>query len=428
MNDSSRLGALAALVSVVACGPPSPVPSTPVLRAPPEAAPRGPLSPRHVGAIQLLAIELPDPGAVIGAQYGGRLFATQRGVIRLTEGSRRRLSLLVAARAESALAGAGYRVRGPGIPTSDARTLEGVRFALSGRVSQLEVRAMGDVAPIQIETRAEIAWELLDIAAGASVWGGRTRGEVRLADNLEECVVEALAGAARSLAADSAFLVALGAERPRDLDYLTGAGLPERRIPSGDEPLEIGEEDRNPAPDTVPLARVRSGVVTLHAERQPDMIAILLTADGLAIAGSDAARPGRRVFARFESGVERPVRVIRRFSRSRLALVQVSCPDPCATVDWEPARLRGGAQVLIVGTPSPGVPGVTFGYGEVGGPWGLFNRGLRTLDAGMVLLGGEPVARASDGKVIGVVVTRSNVPAVLPLAEAFRALRIRAVS
>ncbi|HWO88709.1 MAG TPA: hypothetical protein VNL98_06130 [Gemmatimonadales bacterium] len=429
MSCKAVAGALALFASM-ACGRPgaiAPVPSA-SLAPQPAQAPRGPLSPRHVGAIQLLSVELPDPGTVIGGQYAGRQFATQRGSIRLTEGSRRRLSTLSVAVAESALAGAGFRVRGPGVPSSDAQPLQGVRFALSGRVSELEVRAVGDVAPIQIEARAEIAWELIDIVAGAAVWGARTRGHVSLSDSLELAVVRALGGAARSLAADTSFLMALGRERPRDLDYLMGSGLPERRIPAGEEPLAIGEQDRNPSPDTVPLARVRSGVVTLHAERQNDVIAIVITADGLAITTSDAARPGRRLFARFESGVERPVRVIRRLRRSRLALVQVSCPDPCATVDWSADGLRGGASVLIVGTPSPGVAGISYGYGEVGGRWGLFNRGLRTLEAGMVLLGGEPLAHPGDGRVVGVVVMRSNVAAALPLSEAFRSLGLRAVN
>ncbi len=410
---------LAVAMTVAACGGTA---SRPV--AGPSALPlrAGPLSARHVGAIQLLHIELPDAGTVIGGRYAGQLYATRRATFTLGEAARRRLSILALMQAESALAAAGFTVRRSGPRTGEARPLAGVRFALTGRTSHLDVREIGDVVPAPVLARTEVAWELLDVAAGAPVFGQRTHGEAQLDGDIEVAVLQAIGRAAASLAADSGFLRALAAPPPRDIEYLLDA-LNAAPVPRPAGEVVLRETDRNPVTDGSLEDRVGAGVVTVLGSTAGEATAFLLTRDGVALTSAAAAR-GPRLFARFGTGVERPARVLRVHGRSGVALLHIACTESCATVDWALARLRSTTAVFAVGAPFGGGPAV-FAYGELGGRWGLFSGGLLTLDAPGVFFGGEPVARALDGRVIGITIARGSAPAVMPLAEALRVLGVR---
>ena len=90
-------------------------------------------------------------------------------------------------------------------------------------------------------------------------------------------------------------------------------------------------------------------------------------------------------------------------SGHRLALVQVSCPDPCRTVvpalaAW-PTKGHG---VMAVGAPFEDGESYQVGRGRDSGACGLFSGPLHEMDLGVGMLGGEPVAHEGDGSVFAV--------------------------
>jgi hypothetical protein len=161
---------------------------------------------------------------------------------------------------------------------------------------------------------------------------------------------------------------------------------------------------------------VANGVFTVHGRGDRITTGFAVSRGGLALATGVPVREPR-LWGRFSDGVDRPLRVLR--SRAGLALLQVQCTDPCATVPWaDSIPLRHAAPVFIVAGPvHRGEPFyVARGRIYLRPPHDQDTPGyeLAVADA----YGGEPVARADDGTVFAM---SSGAGAVL-LAEAFRRL------
>ncbi len=413
-----RPAIVAALPLFAACAPSAPssggtgvLPSTVGVPLP---------TPRLVGGILLTGIELPPAGEGIGGHYQGSGFSVRQFSYQLTDAARQRWAAAARTRGEALLRGAGYRVESVGARSSDPQRLENVRFGLAGRVTGLEVRTSGPTEPYRVESEVEVAWEVLDLGNGGTIFGRSVRGAARLSGPIDSAVGVSLDRALERLLTDSLFLRTLAAPPP-----IAGAGRGwTRAMPGEDDTIVVALADLNASPDSGAVERVAYGLVSLHGPGGAFYgTATILTSDGLAITTNSvvrAARRGRPVRARFATGVERPIRVVRSRSGLNVALLQVQCPEECPTVDWRaPLSERVDAPVLIVGNTGDGMSVST---GILGGRWGMANGVLLRAQASVP---GEAVATASSGRVFAMVAGVPGRSSALMLSEIFRAMRVQ---
>lgn len=379
------------------------------------------------GTIAVLGLDFPDPGP-IGTHLAGVNFPVRAGTIHLTDGTRRNWTLAAALRIAARLDRLGYAVAQGAMPTSDAVLLEGVRFALTGRITDLAIEQTGSTGPLEVDVRVEISWELLDLLGGASVAGLRVAGRAHMRDSLSAAVLLAVDRSLVGAFHEPSFLAALAA--PAALGALLVAGpdatarplTPTRRLVAGmRETIRLTTADLNVLADTSLVLQLAAGVVTLTSADANDETAFLITRDGLALTTGRAVAQGRRVFARFLTGVERPVRLLRTGSGG-IALVQVDCPGPCYTVPWTTDRGQTPTGVVAVGAPFGGDPMYALARGRTAGARGRTHAGHIRLDVEAGLTGGEPVAREADGQVIAIAASRARSMGAVPLMDAFESL------
>jgi len=410
MSSRPRLGLL--LLMLLACRPSGP-------RGP---APGRALAPGEVGALMYLGVELPEPGAVIGGHFGGRAFDVRQNSYQMTESMRAGWSRAARLRGEAVLHNAGFLVRAVGGPTSDLDLIdEEVRFGVQGRVRTMDVRTF-DGTTGRAEGRAEIAWELIDVARGDVIFGRVVDATVRGRDRPEDVVFDVFDAALGRLLADSGFQRAL--RTPLTPLETFGRG-PLAVLPPPEQPILLDSSDLNPSDDSAAIARVAAGLVSLRGPDGVTGTAFLLTGSGLALTSTRVVRRGRRYEARLASGVVRPARLVRRDDGLDVALIQVACPLRCVTVDWDATHLPAvNADVVALGAaPTDGeAPRVT--RAVIGGRWGLAQGVTLETNIEEMLTGGEPIALASSGRVVGMVSAVPGRRSANLLAAVLRALRV----
>ena len=379
------------------------------------------LAPEAVGMIAVLNVELPE-GGVIGGHFDGVQFQRRVSDLTMTEGLRRALMQRARFAADTVLQQHGYAVRSSGAPTSDASRLDGVRFALTASVGDVRVRSEGSTPPLRVQASADVTWELIDLAAGAPVFGTRQSAFGRTDDSIEIAIVQAIGRSLAQLLADSAFRAALSAPRPAGLERLHGFESGRRDRIEPDQFLVLRPEDRNQSSSPHPVDRVAAGTVALSNRR--DMVsAFLISRDGLALSVSWIGRRHARLTARFPNGVERPARLLR--ERGSFALFEVSCPDPCQTVDlvdedWTSER----DSLFTLGAPWRTGESWFISRGEGGGRCGLFGGRSRSLGLDdNIEVRGQPVARP-DGRVFAIGLQAGREACAVSLREVLRELRI----
>lgn len=387
------------------------------------APPDRPPTPANSYSIMYMGLDLPGSGTLLGGHYGGSNFSTRQATYQLSDGLRNRWSLQARVRGDAMLRGAGFRVRSVGATMSEAQEVVGVQYGLSGQVHQLSVRTTGPAEPYNVEVQTEIGWELLDLGSGSAVFGRAYQGTVRATGALDTVVAHALDESLGRLVADSAFLRALAMPRS-DPDADRAIGFV-RSFPPAGQLLRIHVNDKLPAPDSAPVGRIAAGIVTLHGDDNALGTAFVLTRDGLAVTGGRELRNGDRIRARLPSGVDRPVRLLRKSSGLDVALIQLACPGECTTVDWEaPAGVPVFTNVVAVGAPVREGDPVVISSGRVGGRWGIAH-GVTLEGMEETVDGGEPVARSATGHVFGLIVIKRGRRIVLLLDEVFRSLKVR---
>ena len=337
-----RAASALALLALAACAPqPVQIASSPVSSPEPEGPPIA-YAPRSAGVITLLSVELPEAGTIIGGHYQGVQYDRLRGNIVMADGTRDRWMQTTRAAGDSVLIGQGFRVQVPGPPTSDAEPMRGVRFGLAATVTQLRLRTVGYVEPLQIDASARVAWELLDLASGASVFEGSSDATVRSADSLDQAVPRVVAAALARLTEQPSFQRAIMAPRPIYAQDLLLADFV-HRIPHDGDTVTLSATKQHMNAETGMLG----GVVVLHGSRGFSASAIVLTSDGLALAPAEVARQ-RWIWSRNFDGRTRAARVLR--SAGEVALVELSCMEACETVLWErDTTLANKARVVWVG-------------------------------------------------------------------------------
>ena len=387
--------------------------------APPDVAP----TPANSYSIMYMGLDLPSAGTQLGGHYSGANFSTRQATYQLSDGLRNRWSIQARARGDAMLRGAGFRVRSVGATMSEAQEVVGVQYGLSGQVHQLSVRTTGPAEPYNVEVQTEIGWELLDLGSGSAVFGRAYQGVLRATGSLDTVVARALDESLGRLVADSAFLRALAMPRS-DPDADRAVGFV-RAFPPAGQLLRIHVNDILPAPDSAPVGRIAAGIVTLHGDDNALGTAFVLTRDGLAVTGGRELRTSDRIRARLPSGVDRPVRLLRKSSGLDVALIQLACPGECTTVDWEaPVGVPVFTNVVAVGAPVREGDPVVISSGRVGGRWGIAH-GVTLEGMEETVDGGEPVARSATGHVFGLIVIKRGRRIVLLLDEVFRSLKVR---
>ena len=371
-------------------------------------------------SIMFLGLELPEAGTELGGHYTGGNNLRQSSY-HMQEGARTRWTQLAADRGEAILRAVGFRVHSV-TPGSGARPVYDVQYGLLGQVRQLQVRTRGPSQPFAIEVETRIGWELLDLGSGSAVFGRELETTTRESGDLEQVMGVVLDQAVSRLMDDGAFRNAIAVPRSAP-----GGEIPasfRRAVPGSRDTIVIGLDEQMIDSTTGPTDRISAGVVTLRGRNEPLGMAFILTRDGLALADARLLRSIDRVRARLPSGVDRPVRLLRRGSSLDVVLIQVACPGACVTVDWDaPESVPVFTSAIAVRAPQEdGEPPFVM-TGRVGGRWGIASgitvEGMDEID------GGEPVGRASSGKVFGVVSVRRGRRAVLMLDEVFRSLRIQ---
>ena len=325
-----------------ACARPVQIASSPLVPAVRDPGPPADYSPRTAGVITLLSIELPEPGTIVGGHYQGVQYDRLRGTITLAAGTRERWMESARAAGDSVLIGQGFRVQIPGPPTSDAEPMQGVRFGLAATVTMMDLKEIGYVEPFVVDATARVAWELLDLSSGASVFEGTSTGAVRANDSIEMVVPRVIAAALARLVEQPAFQRAVMSPRPLHAQDLFMARF-ERTLPQAGEAVPIARAAQNMNAET----GVLGGVVVLNGSRGFATSAVVLSRDGLALAPADAARQ-RWIWSRNFEGRTRAARVLR--TSGEIALVELSCPEGCETVLWDAdTSLADRTRVVWVG-------------------------------------------------------------------------------
>ena len=378
----------------------------------------------RASTILFMGVELPEPGAVIGAHFAGTGYEVRQANYQLTEAVRERWSVAERDRGEALMRGAGFRVRGIGPASSDALQLLGVQYGLLGRVTDLAVRSTGS-SPLRVDVQVEVAWELLDLAGGSAVFGHQVHGGAHVDGTLDSAVARALDDDLARLIADTLFLRALEIQRA---DPDAGIGTRSSRVVPERDTIVVADSDLNPSHEASVVARMSTGIATLLVQDHAVGTAVILTRDGLALAVGRSVRSVRRLRVRLFSGVERPARVVRSHAGLDVALIQIACGEPCPTVDWDaPEGVDPATGFAAIGAPPTEDVLVEAVFGQVGGRWGLSN-GVTLEGISGKAAGGWPLALTSSGKVFALVSSRpgrERMSAVL-LSEVLRALRVRA--
>ena len=384
----------------------------------PAAAPAVVFNPRAIGTITVLDLDLPAAGQVIGGHFEGVNYQARVSQLTMGELARRRWNRGIRESADSLLRVAGYSVRVQDEATSAAQPLRNVRFGLNAQLA-VTVRTEGKVEPHRVVASVAASWELLDLANGAAVYAGDTRGGAQLDDSMDVAVNRAVTRSLQVLLADSSFQVALTTPRQRTLEDVVFEALWEKPLPGPDDTVWIDGADLNPALVTDPIQRVASGVLTIHGRRSLPTTAFAITRSGLAIT---AALPSRepRLWGRFHDGVERPVRIVR--TRGGLNLLQVQCEDFCETVPWiDSLAVQHAARVFVVAGPIDRSQPFWVGNGRIYRSTSREREELNGFRLGVDdASGGEPVARPVDGLVFAVSMGNRAVP----LSSAFKALGV----
>lgn len=418
-----RLAPLVGLAALAGCAAAGRAPAGPArpARAAAQLDPSGATDPRNVGTLAILDVTLPEAGEAIGEQFAGMQFAQRIGRLHMNDGQRRAWTAAARRDADSVLRVAGYPVRTIAAATSDAERAEGIRFGLSATVERLALRTAGRGSPMRVDATATVNWELLDFPSGRTAFGRRLEGTARTTDSLDVAAVLAIRRSFEALLADSLFRDALRNTEPQ-ADTETFRGGYVRSLPGPMDAVVVRPEDVNVVPVGDPVVRVAAAAIMLRARDGVMATGFVITRDGLAITSSSVVHAGEnRLWARFPNGVRRSARIVR--ERGRFALVQVACAEPCRTVDLnvEPWPTRG-TPLVAVGAPFGDDEAFVTATGTESGACGWFSGGVRRLDLVGLTLGGEPVARADDGTVVGVV-TREG--CAMRLAEALRTLNVR---
>lgn len=215
----------------------------------------------------------------------------------------------------------------------------GARFLIAGQVLSLTTPSSDSSVAMTIQ------WRVFD--AGAHLTAIRATADARViqAGDADAAVEAAVASALSDfLGRDSVRSVL----RPAPVTATTTNWR--RSIPQAEAVIELRASDLNIAAGRSPLERSLPGVVSLRGSAGIGS-AFVIARDGLAITNFHVVQNQRGLTASFRNGGSAAVRVVRTDSTNDLALIEVSCPNDCYTVDLYSGVPPLGADVFAIGSP-----------------------------------------------------------------------------
>jgi S1-C subfamily serine protease len=354
--------------------------------------------------VVFFGIDFSNVGSRVGNHYDG-LLKVYQGPVEITAATVASWSQWTKEIGQTGFTRAGYPLRQVSAAFSQLQSYSGVHFAIAGKASQVRVDTYGRLAGNNTQASITITWELFDARSRSVIYTAMTSGDATTAGQSGDAIANAYRMALASFLADESLVRALQnastpVRAPRAAD-----NVPWRRIlPRESDIIEFASKDQKIDARQSPIAGASVAVVALRGDTGFGS-AFLLTKDGLALTNFHVVREQQTLTARFEGGVERPVRVVRVDSLADLALVEIFCPTDCSTAALGPEGFPAiGTEVYAIGTPVSESLDHTVTKGIVSA---LRRRGPITLlqtDAAVNPgNSGGPLVDAKHGSVVGVV-------------------------
>ncbi len=170
------------------------------------------------------------------------------------------------------------------------------------------------------------------------------------------------------------------------------------------EPMRINRTELNPSADENPISKARAGVIGIRG-RSGSGSGIVISSRGLALTNFHVIEGELegQVEAVLPDGGSFPVTVMRYDEAADIALVRISCPSDCTTVDLSAEDPEIGSEVYVIGTPVSAALSQSVTRGIVSG---IREAGeltyLQTDAAANPGNSGGPIVDATTGMVIGV--------------------------
>jgi len=381
--------------------------------------------------IVFLGIELPAPGTELGGYFNG-LLKIRQSTNYMTADMQSGWSQEIRDGGARLLESAGYQLRSVSPLFSQMQSYEGVRRALAGRMTSLQVDVYGSLAGGKTEVQLDVDWEVLDLTNHNVVYRHQTNGAASVGGTSAHAVGYALRAAMLRLVADSAFARSFVTHpTPPPATYRTVSANWRRPLPGLADLLTIHRGALNPYPSTSPLERALHGTVTILGD-QGSGSAFLITRDGLALTNHHVIAQQQSLVARFPDGRQLAVRVLRSDSAADVALIEVACDSQCNTVDLDATLTADvGSEVYVVGTPLTEQLANTVTRGIVSGV--RLEHGVTLIQTDAAVNPGNsggPILDARSGKAYAIVKFKLVGPAEglgfgVAVADALRILGIR---
>ena len=170
------------------------------------------------------------------------------------------------------------------------------------------------------------------------------------------------------------------------------------------EPMRINRTELNPSADENPISKARAGVIGIRG-RSGSGSGIVISSRGLALTNFHVIEDelDGQIEAVLADGRSFPVTVVRYDADADIALMRVSCPSDCTTVDLSAEDPEIGLEVYVIGTPVSAALSQSVTRGIVSG---IREAGeltyLQTDAAANPGNSGGPIVDATTGMVMGV--------------------------
>jgi hypothetical protein len=301
--------------------------------------------------VVFFGIDFSSVGSRIGNHYDG-LLKVYQGPVEITPSTVASWSQWTREIGQAEFTRAGYSLRQVSAAFSQLQSYSGVHFAIAGKASRVRADTYARLAGNKTQASITVTWELFDAGSRSVIYTAMTSGDATTAGQSGDAIVNAFRMALASFLADESLVSALQKGSSPVRVAKVADNVPWRRaLPRESDIIEFASKEKKLDTRPASLAGVSAAVVALRGDTGFGS-AFLLTKDGLALTNFHVVEGQQTLTARFESGTERPVRVVRVDSLADLALVEVFCATDCSTVslggEGFPAT---GTEVYAIGTP-----------------------------------------------------------------------------
>lgn len=423
-----RQRAVAWLVLVAACAT---APTGTPLGPTPQVSNAINVSSANIDTVLYLGVQLPVAGSQVGGDYNGLLKVYQGPIYGTPQLEAAWESWMMTSGVEM-LRAAGYKIKQASGIFAGVQNFSGVSYAIAGKATSFQLNHYGSLAGNKTVVSLSLTWEVLKATTRDVVYSRTLSGNAETAGASGASVRLAFRQSFAEVLADPLFVQSLTTPKPAEVAAASsGAAANWRRPqPTATDIVALKPSDYNPSHVGTVFQRVAQSVVTLHGD-QGQGSAFIITRDGLAITNHHVIEGQSRLSARFSTGIERPVRVLRSDAEADVALVQVACDTDCTTVELESGRdVPVGTEIYTIGAPL-GLS-QTLTRGVISGV--RLSHGLTLLQTDAAVNAGNsggPMVEVTTGKVVAIVSSKlvgqgvEGIAFGIAITDAMRVLGIR---